>query len=105
MYALTDGNRVPFGNFVDLDYRYSKSSLNCATISFIDRKRETGTIPLYILPTPAPKSVDEIELCRYIEWLQQERRLAYQADEERAAQKLEFEIFHLMLFLQERQAA
>ena len=59
-------------------------------------------IPLHMLPSPSPRSADEIILCRYIEWLQGTRRAAYDCGAEQDARLLEFEITHLMIFLRER---
>lgn len=71
----------------------------------MDPQGEKGQIPLYMLPTPAPQSAEEIALCHHIEWLQGERQFAYHCGELRKAQRLEFEIANLMSFLRERQAA
>jgi len=71
----------------------------------MDPQGEKGRLPLYMLPTPAPQSAEEIALCRYIERLQASRQFAYHCGELRMAQRLEFEIANLMCFLRDRQAA
>lgn len=68
----------------------------------MDPQSEKGKIPLYMMPTPTPRSVEEIALCCYIERLQQARQFAYNSCEERVAKRLEFKIANLILFLRER---
>ena len=77
----------------------------CATIDLVDPQSEKGKIPLYMLPVPAPKSAEEIALCRHIEYLQKGRQFAYRSGEDRVAERLEFEIAVLMDFLKGRQVA